>query len=214
MNVLGRTVSEQEAERRRITRELHDNVGQSVTLLQLGLGSLEHCPTAGCELAKKAAALKDVTRRMSVDLHRLAWEIRPAALDDLGIETAINQLAMEWGSHSELKFNLQMSLGDRRLPPEVESALYRVVQEAINNVVRHARARQIGIILEVRNNEVTCIIEDDGCGIPSAQLEASHATKQRLGLLGMRERLALIRGSLEVESSDDGGTTLFARVPL
>ncbi|NVN88731.1 MAG: response regulator [Rhodopseudomonas sp.] len=212
-NVLGRTVSEQEAERRRITRELHDNIGQSVTLLQLGLGALEHCPVLGCELAQKAAELRGVTRRMSADLHRLAWEIRPASLDDLGLETAISQLAAEWGRHSGLTFDLHLALGNRRLAPDVESALYRVVQEAITNVVRHAEAKHIGIILEVRDNEVICIIEDDGRGV-SGDSTQSDAGAKRLGVLGMRERLMLVHGVLELESSAGGGTTLFARVPL
>ena len=132
-NLLGRIVSEQEAERRRITRELHDNIGQSLTLLQIGLGSRKGCGAPGC--AETAAAMLDVTRHMSVELHRLAWEIRPAALDGLGLKSAIGQLAAEWGKHSGLTFSLHLALGGRRLPPDVESAIYRVVQEAITNVV-------------------------------------------------------------------------------
>ncbi|MBB4198388.1 hypothetical protein CCR94_22460 [Rhodoblastus sphagnicola] len=213
-NVLGSIVSEQEAERRRITRELHDNIGQSLTLLQLGLGSLKSCPVAGCALARNAAALLDVTRNMSVELHRLAREIRPAELDDLGLESAIGQLAAEWGKHCGLTFNLHLALGARRLPPDVESAIYRVAQEAVTNVVRHSRARQVGIILEVRNNEVICIIEDDGQGLANDPSKLSHAKAKRLGLLGMRERLALVHGTLEIESARGQGATVFLRVPL
>jgi signal transduction histidine kinase len=213
-NVLGRMVSDQEAERRRITRELHDNIGQSLTLLQLGLGSLKACPVAGCESAASAAALLDVTRHMSVELHRLAWEIRPAALDDLGLEAAIGQLAADWGKHCGLTFRLHSTLGARRLPSDVEIAIYRVVQEAITNVVRHSEARQVGIILKVRDNEAICIIEDDGQGLERDQSEEPGADKKRLGLLGMRERLALVRGTLELESARGQGATVFLRVPL
>jgi signal transduction histidine kinase len=213
-NVLGRMVSEQEAERRRITRELHDNIGQSLTLLQLGLGSLKACPVAGCEAARSAAALLDVTRHMSAELHRLAWEIRPAVLDDLGLESALGQLVAEWGKHSGLIFHLHLALGARRLPPDVEIAIYRVVQEAIANVVRHSEAKQVGIVLKVRNNEAICIIEDDGQGLDRDPSERPGANKKRLGLLGMRERLALVQGTLELESARGRGATVFLRVPL
>jgi signal transduction histidine kinase len=207
-------VAEQEAERRRITRELHDNIGQSLTLLQLGLGSLKACPGPGCALAKDAAALLDITRHMSVELHRLAWEIRPAALDALGLEAAISQLAAEWGKHCGLTFNLHLTLGARRLPPDVEIAIYRAAQEAVTNVVRHSQATQVGIILEVRNNEAICIIEDDGRGMASDPSEFSDARTKRLGLLGMRERLARVDGTLELESACGQGATVFLRVPL
>jgi signal transduction histidine kinase len=213
-NVLGRMVSEQEAERRRITRELHDNIGQSLTLLQLGLGSIKGCPTAGCGAAENAAAMLNITRHMSVELHRLAWQIRPAALDDLGLESAISQLAAEWGQHCELTFSLHLDLGARRLPSDVESAIYRVVQEAITNVVRHSQASQVGIILRLRNNEVTCIIEDNGCGIGRDHVKESDPTRKRLGLLGMRERLALVHGTLELEFTRGRGAAVFVRVPL
>ncbi|ABD89316.1 hybrid sensor histidine kinase/response regulator [Rhodopseudomonas palustris] len=214
-NVLRRTVAEQEAERRRITRELHDNIGQSVTLLLLGLGSLARCTVPGCEAAEKVDGLKDIARRMSMDLHRLAWEIRPAMLDDLGLETAIRQLTVEWSQHCDLSFDLFLSLGDRRLPHNVESALYRVVQEGINNVVRHAHASRVGIILKAWDNVVSCIIEDDGGGIADRPAGPTSDTAfSGLGLIGMRERLALVNGTLDFESSPGKGTTLFARVTL
>ena len=213
-NLLGRMVSEQEAERRRITRELHDNIGQSLTLLQIGLGSRKGCQVPGCAMAEDAAALLEVTRNMSVELHRLAWEIRPAALDDLGLESAIGQLAAEWGKHSGLTFSLHLALGGRRLPPDVESAIYRVAQEAITNVVRHSQASQVGIILKLRNNEVTCIIEDDGRGIEGDPLQQVRPETKRLGLLGMKERLALVGGTLELEFTRGRGAAVFLRAPL
>lgn len=116
--------------------------------------------------------------------------------------------------HCGLTFNLHLALGARRLPPDVEIAIYRGVQEAITNVVRHAEAKQVGIILEVRNNEVICIIEDDGRGIASDPSEPSDAKPKRLGLLGMRERLAPVHGTLELESARDHGATVFLRVPI
>jgi signal transduction histidine kinase len=100
------------------------------------------------------------------------------------------------------------------LPPDVEIAIYRVVQEAIANVVRHSEAKQVGIVLKVRNNEAICIIEDDGQGLDRDPSERPGANKKRLGLLGMRERLALVQGTLELESARGRGATVFLRVPL
>ncbi|MCW2286775.1 signal transduction histidine kinase [Rhodoblastus acidophilus] len=212
--ILASMVTEQEAERRRITRELHDNIGQSLTLLQMGLASLRRCSEIECTVRGEAAALLDVTRHMSAELHRLAWEIRPAVLDDLGLESAISQLAADWGKRGGLTFDLRLFLGPRRLAPEIESAIYRVVQEAITNVVRHSEAKQVGIILKLRGEEVICIVEDDGRGICSDQREGSDARPKGLGMIGMKERLALVRGTIEIESAPRSGTTLFLRVPL
>lgn len=212
--VLRRTVVDQEAERQRIARELHDSLGQSLTLLQLGLEGLCRGSRAGGDIQGQVASLKDLTGRMSGELNRLAWEIRPTALDDLGLQAAIRQMPEDWGRRCELIFDLHLALDDRRLPPAVETTLYRVLQEAITNVVRHARAHRIGIILESTASEVRLIVEDDGCGLPADDASLAGIPSRRLGMLGMRERLALVRGSLEVESATMQGTTLFARVPL
>ncbi|MGO3932450.1 response regulator [Rhodopseudomonas pseudopalustris] len=212
-HVLRQLMSEQEAERKRIARELHDNLGQSVTLVQLGLDAIARKFATQPELVEKAAALKKITQEIGTSLHRIAWEARPAALDTLGLADAVTQLVADWEPHSSLKFDLHLGLGDRRLPAVVESTLYRVVQEGLTNVVRHANAERVGLVLEIRSSEVICIIEDDGVGI----LDAPHATDRgprHLGLLGMRERLALVDGAMEIETSKTKGTALFVRVPL
>lgn len=214
LQVLRQTMTEQEAERQRIAREMHDNLGQSVTLVQLGLDSIVRTAPAHSEIADKAASLKRITHDMSRSLHRIAWEVRPTALDALGLEDAIGQLVAEWEPHCSLTFDLHFGIGDRRLPPDVESALYRVIQEGITNVVRHAHATRVGVILETRGSELICIVEDDGCGVPEVEAGAAGKSSRRLGLLGMRERLALVNGTVELESHPEKGTALFARVPL
>ncbi|ABD09136.1 response regulator receiver sensor signal transduction histidine kinase [Rhodopseudomonas palustris HaA2] len=214
LQVLRQTMTDQEAERQRIAREMHDNLGQSVTLVQLGLDSIARSASAQSDIASKAASLKRITHDMSRSLHRIAWEVRPTALDALGLEDAIGQLVAEWEPHCSLCFDLHFGLGDRRLPPDVESALYRVIQEGITNVVRHAKATRVGVILEMRGNELICIVEDDGCGVPEVESGVAEKTSRRLGLLGMRERLALVNGTVELESHPEKGTAVFARVPL
>ena len=209
--VLHRTVLDQEAERQRIARELHDSLGQSLTLLQLGLDGLGRAePAARLHVAE----LKRIADGLGHEINRLAWEIRPTALDDLGLSAAIRHLLDTWAERSNLVFDVHLELDGRRLEAPVETTLYRVLQEAVTNVARHAGAARVGIILEATVQEVRLIIEDDGRGFCWDGASADGPPSGRLGLLGIRERLSLVGGTLEVETSPGRGTTLFCRVPL
>ncbi|CAH2603524.1 GAF domain-containing protein [Rhodovastum atsumiense] len=212
--VLRRTVDDQEAERRRIARELHDSLGQTLTLLRLGLEEIGHAAPASGDLQERLAALKDLTTDIGRQANRLAWEIRPTALDDLGLPTAIRHLVETWAERTQLQFDLHLTLEDRRLDPAVETTLYRVLQEAITNVARHAAASRVGVILEAKEQEVRMIVEDDGRGFVWEEGRPADLPARRLGLLGIRERLSLVGGTLEVESAPGQGATLFVRVPL
>lgn len=210
------TVQAQEAERARLARELHDSLGQYVTALRLGLKAIEvHCAPDAAGLGQ-LAALHTLTSDVGRELNRLAWELRPTALDDFGLETAVRQLVEDWAERSGLQFDLHIALGQgKRLPPAVETTLYRALQEALTNVVKHAGAARVSVILEASDSEVRLIVDDDGVGIPRVPDGGEGAPgMRRLGLVGMRERLALVKGTLEVECTSGKGTTLFARVPL
>jgi len=209
--VLRRTVEDQEAERLRIARELHDTLGQSLTLLQLGFDKLGQAAGDNAELQQRVAGMKSLTADIGRQVNRLAWEIRPTALDDLGIQTAIQHLLDSWSETSAIEFDLHMTLGDRRLPSAVETTLYRVLQEALTNVVRHAAASHVSVILRLSESQVAMIVEDDGRGFPGA---GEKQPPDRLGLLGIRERLSLVGGTLELESAPGKGTALYARIPL
>jgi signal transduction histidine kinase len=212
--VLRRTVADQEAERLRIARELHDTLGQSLTLLQLGLEALGSAHGDGAAFRSRMAAMKTLAVELGRDLNRVAWEIRPTALDDLGIHTAIRTLMETWGERSGIAVDLHMSLNDERLSSEIGTTLYHVLQEALTNVVRHADATRVGVVLGTTDRLVTMIIEDDGQGFVSDNTDLGNLAPKRLGLLGIRERVALVDGSLEVESSPGRGTTVFVRIPL
>jgi light-regulated signal transduction histidine kinase (bacteriophytochrome) len=212
--VLRRTVEDQEAERARIARELHDTLGQSLTLLQLGLDGVARVEPAHQALQQRVTALKTVATDLGQQVHRLAWEIRPTVLDDLGLQTAIRNLLETWSERSSLRFDLHLTLADRRLPPAIETTLYRVLQEALTNVVRHAEATRVGVILGVREDHATMIIEDDGRGFGCDTETSGNGATRHFGLLGMRERLVLVDGTLEIESAPGRGTTLYVRVPL
>jgi signal transduction histidine kinase len=204
--LLHQAVLAQENERKRIARELHDSLGQYLTALQLGLSAVgRRCATdvaATAELAK----LRDLTADIGGEVNRMAWELRPTALDDLGLETAITQYLEEWAERSSLRFDLQVNLGDRRLSQTVETTVYRALQEAVTNVVRHANAAQVAVILEAKEQHLQLIVEDDGTGM---KLDSAEGTQG-----AMRLGLALVDGTLEVESTPGQGTTLFVRVPV
>ena len=217
--LLQRTVTLQEAERTRIARELHDSIGQYLTALHLGMNAIEQHIGAAGVANERLAELKNLTANLAGELNRMAWELRPMALDDLGLRRAIVQYLDEWGERADLRVDLEITMDDNRLPPAVETALFRVLQEAITNVVKHAGANVVSVILEVIDGEVRLIVEDNGRGFSldndtKPALGMQQLGMQHLGLLGMRERLALVKGTLEVESSPQGGTTVYVRVPI
>lgn len=206
------TVQGQEDERRRIARELHDGFGQYLTALRLGLTAMERNCAPGSEAPRQLAALKDLAGELGQALGRMAWEIRPTALDDLGLSKAIAQYLEEWAERSDLRIDQEIRLGGERLPPPIETTLFRVVQEAVTNVVKHSGADHLAVILDADGEEVRLIIEDNGRGFQPG--ECGGPGSRQLGLLGIRERLALVRGTLDIESLRGQGTTLYVCVPL
>lgn len=205
-----RLAAASEAERRRISRDLHDSVGQLLTGLSLAAKAAR-----GADRLPPAATgkLDDVLRlsdAIGKELHALAVRLRPTALDDVGLGAAVAQLVAEWTARVGVPVDYQATgLEPERLPAELETTLYRVVQEALTNVAKHARAGRVAVVLTRLGDEATAVVEDDGGGFDPAT-----AGKGRLGLVGMRERLALVGGTLEVESAPGSGTTVIARVPL
>ena len=203
-----------EAERRRIARELHDSFGQTLTLLQLGLDELGRSLPESEKFGSQIKELKRLANGLCSEVNRLAWEIRPPALDDLGLETAIRHLIESWSERLNLQFEVRLALNGRRLEPAVETTLYRVLQEAITNIARHAEATRVAVLLDANEKEVSMIVEDNGRGFSANEAISDDKLPKRLGLLGIRERLSLVAGTLEVESARGRGCTLYIRVPL
>jgi two-component system, chemotaxis family, CheB/CheR fusion protein len=212
--LLRQIVSTQEDERRRISRELHDQLGQWLTALRLKLEHLMARCDGEEELCAQVAQLQDIARRLDADVDFLAWELRPTALDDLGLVPALDNYAQEWSKHFNIPVEFRAAgLGDERLDPATETNLYRVAQEALNNVAKHAGASAVSVLIERRDDEAVLIVEDDGRGF-DAERSARLTGGRGMGLAGMRERAALVGGMVEVESAEGGGTTVFARVPI
>jgi signal transduction histidine kinase len=207
-DALSRVVAGQEVERRRLARELHDETGQALTSILLGLRSMDE--TSSSEEVRNAVSnLRELVVATLQDVRRLAVQLRPKALDDFGLVPALERLVQTFAETSGIEVQLESRLGAARLPPEVETTLYRIIQEALTNVVKHAEAHNISILLARRDRAVLAIIDDDGRGFDSSVSEGDG-----IGLLGMHERVDLHNGRLTVESTPGVGTTLRVEVPL
>jgi two-component system CheB/CheR fusion protein len=214
VRLLRQIVRAQEDERRRIARDIHDQVGQQMTALRLNLASLEQGYSADKKAREKLEQTKTIAERLDADVDFLAWELRPAALDDIGLAGAMRSFVSQWSKHSGVETQFHTSgLEQERLSPETETNLYRILQEALNNTMKYAQARRVDVLLERRDNQVVLIVEDDGIGFDPYK-EASTDGDQGMGLIGMRERAALVGGTLQIESKPKAGTTIFARVPV
>lgn len=206
--LLEKVIATQEDERRRIARELHDSTSQNLTSLLVGLRMMEtHC--VQCAAQSKATDLRQVASKTLEEVHDLSMRLRPRVLDDLGLAAALERLVSEWQTRYKTPVDVAVHLDDR-LPGDVETAIYRIVQEALTNIARHANARSASILVERRSDVVLTIVEDDGIGFDAA---TNHG-ERHLGLLGMRERAELLSGKLTIESTPNHGTSVFIEIPL
>jgi PAS domain S-box-containing protein len=203
-----RLVEIQENERLYIARELHDEAGQMLTSLMLDLHMLEtqaHQPDA---VLKKVAEMEVALNAVSENLHSVAMALRPASLDHLGLVPALRQYVEAVGEKYGLKASFRAGKLHERLPASMETELYRITQEAVTNVVRHANASRVDVILTIRDKKLIVIVEDDGIGFNPQQVPADG----HLGLIGVRERADMIGGKLVIESAPGKGTTLIVEV--
>ena len=205
-----RLVEVQESERRIIARELHDEAGQALTSLRFGLRLLEREIGEKGDVTGRVAELVARTDAVIDGLHRLAADLRPASLDHLGLEAALRQYSRTAGAESGLTVRFKAhGFTSERLPTAVETGLYRVAQEAMTNVARHARATRVDVLLERLGDRVVLVVEDDGAGFETGRILAG----EHFGLLGMRERAEALGGNLTVESTPGSGTTIVVEVP-
>jgi signal transduction histidine kinase len=201
-DTLRRIVAAQELERQRLARELHDETGQALTSILLGLKRLE-----GAESPEALHAVRELVVATLQDVRRLAVELRPKVLDDFGLVPALERLTQAFAEHTGIAVDLEASTITERVPVEVETAIFRIVQEALTNVVKHARAQRVSVLVTRAGGRIKAVIEDDGTGFDPAAADGG------IGLIGMRERIELLDGSLVVESSAISGTTVAVEVP-
>ena len=209
-----RAMEMREEETRRIARELHDEVGQSLTGMLLGLQGMEGARTYE-EVREKTAELRALVSRSMEDLHNLVAALRPTILDDFGLAPALERYLHGIATGSGLRIRSSLTgLQALRLPPSIEIALFRIVQEAMTNVVKHARAHNVNVRVEHWGDAVVLFIEDDGQGFDVAKVRRDRKHSMGLGLLSMEERATLLGGTLVVQSSPGRGTTLVVEIPL
>lgn len=202
----------EEAERRRIARELHDETGQVLTAIRLELGLLARQVEGNVPARDALDRALDLTGRALETIRATVRGLRPAALDDLGLVPAVEALAEEFSGRTGVIVDLSAQEPPEDIPPEVEVALYRIFQEALTNVARHAEARRVRASITVEKRSVVIVVQDDGRGFDPARI--TKAGDARAGLAGMRERLLGLGGSLDVTTAPGQGVRLEARMPL
>lgn len=204
-------ITAQEDERKRIARELHDSTSQSLTSLLLGLRTMSD----GCQLCTHNHQLDDLRQIASHildDIHQLALRLRPSILDDLGLPEAVRKHVTDITKNGALQVDLMIvGFDNQRLPPTIETAIYRIIQEAITNIIRHAHAQTASILLERQKDKILAIIDDDGIGFNPIDVQQKE---KHLGLYGMRERAELLGGEMVIESSNGNGTSIYIEIPL
>jgi signal transduction histidine kinase len=205
-----RLMKAQEDERLHLSRELHDESGQLLAALTVQLGLLERSLEQPGSLRARIEELKNTANMIQDNLHGLAVNLRPASLDHLGLVTTLRQFIGEFTRQYSIPVDFEaVGMEGKRLPIEMETALFRIVQESLTNVVLHAQAKKVDILLNLHNEHLVMIVEDDGIGF----LPGSPNLDDQLGLFGMRERIEMLGGTFIIESSPGKGTTVKAEAP-
>ncbi|MBT9507522.1 response regulator [Rhodoferax sp.] len=207
-----RVLEVQETERRRVAIELHDELGQSLTAIKINLQAQERFKKQQSPTELNAENIRIVDDALQ-QVRRLALALRPSMLDDLGLSPALQWIAEQTASRSGLSVQLHTPPARARLAPDIETACFRIVQEALTNITRHARARQVAIELQQDGDMLDLCVKDDGCGFDLAAMRERAMSGGSIGVLGMQERAMLIGGQLEIESTPGQGSAVRLRCP-
>lgn len=202
-------ISAQEEERKRVARELHDSTSQSLTSLLVALRNLEEAEDPAA-LGPRIGEIRQVVSSTLEEVHTLAWQLRPSVLDDVGLMAALQRHIADYERRHEIEVDFVMRGLHERLPAALETSLYRIVQEGLTNIARHAEARHASVLIEQRKDVIRVIIEDDGVGFDPHTVRQGERS---LGLQGIRERAELFGGRLTIESQRGQGASLFVAIP-
>src|SRR5436305_1345911 len=206
-------INPQEQPRKRVARELHDETSQVLTSLLISLAVLEEAITTP-EAQGRIAETRMLAHQTLRAIRSLSIDLRPSALDDLGLLPALRWYIKEYQQKFSIQVEFQSTGFRERLPAEMETALYRIVQEALTNVAKYAHAHTIHVTLKEEANQVYVTITDDGCGFDMEKVQKTFGQERGLGLVGMHERAHLLDGTLNIQSSPGYGTTVQASLPL
>jgi len=213
--LLERAVAAQEEERKRIARELHDETGQMLTALAVGLGGVEQTIAQNPELAQyQIAELKNMTMGAIDSLRQFVSDLRPSVLDDMGLVSALRWFVEQYAERAKLQIDFEVTGNKRRLPSQVETVVFRIAQEGLSNIGRHARAQRVAMRLEFMDARVILTVADDGCGFVVDQVLGAQPARRAWGLLGVQERVGLVGGKFNLESQPGRGTKLAVEIPV
>lgn len=210
--MLARLAETQKAERERLAGDLHDQIGQQVTGLRLQLQALCERPACDDSVLDEIGLVCEKLKKLDGEISVLAWQLRPAPLEADGLVASLRNFGSEWSANHRIAFDFHASSTAVGLSQEAEDNLYRITQEALNNVLKHAEATRVGMTLNFNGGEVLLTIEDDGRGFKFGEERNNNGTGG-FGLVGMQERAGRIGGNVEIESTPGAGTTIFVRVP-
>ena len=199
-----------EEERRRLARELHDELGQRLTALKLELSAIDPTRASGLS-TERWQAMIDMVDDTVAATRRLSKDLRPAMLDDLGLKATIEWLTREFERRSSLRVELQLDLVPEQMPQSVLTTLYRIVQEALTNIVRHSQAERAWVSITCTEAMVELRVEDNGRGLPD---QIRQSARGSLGLIGIHERVLMLDGQLQMGERAGGGLSLVVRLPL
>ncbi|MEO7539294.1 MAG: PAS domain S-box protein [Pyrinomonadaceae bacterium] len=214
VGILRRLTTAQEDERRRIGRDLHDQIGQQITAMRFKLQELQ-TSNDDSSINEKIGQAQDYAKQMDADVGFLAYELRPQGLDDLGLRASVRDFVQHWSRYHNIPAEFHGSKTERRqLASEINIHIYRIVQESLNNILKHAQAKGVVVILDFQVDNLILIIEDDGVGFDPIHNEKAATRSGGLGLVGMRERCLLVGGTMSIESAVNEGTVILCRIPI
>lgn len=215
LQLLQRLEAEREAERQRLSRELHDQIGQDLVALSLELHSLKKKVIFNHKAYEQLEQVQEIVAHLDQRVHDFAWELRPVILDDLGLQVALLTLVEKWSVKSDIRIAFQAKGIDKlKLPPNVESGIYRIVQEGLTNISKHSNASSVKVTIRFQSSLLTVVISDDGQGFDVVAARSNGSDRRSFGLIGMLERVELIGGILDISSKNNCGTKIRVSVPL
>jgi signal transduction histidine kinase len=206
----------QEIERRQLARELHDEMGQALTMISFNLTAIEQALGADCapNIRERLVEANELAEQTLEQIRELSFNLHPTLLDDFGLFPALRQYVRRYEKSVNIHVELETVGPEDRLPPKIEMALYRIVQEALTNIARHAQAHTVHVYLARRETRIAAVIEDDGQGFPVEKVLSPQMPDGGTGLLGMRERVILLCGDFDIQSTVGQGTRITIKIPL
>jgi len=211
---LSRIIEAQENERKRISRELHDEIGQGLTAIKFNLDRMEKdLPQPSSVVLERLGEAKSLSSQMLTSMRQLSMDLRPTMLDDVGLIPTLRWYIQNFSNRLNIHSSFQAIGFQEKLPSQIETALYRIIQEALNNIAKHSGAHRVEVHLERRDSLLSASITDDGGGFDLGKALRPESTERGFGIIGMQERVSLLGGTMDIQTGPETGTFIYIEVP-